>query len=509
MAKQVIDIHPGAGMDVSQSNEHLRIASNGAYVSRLSNNFDPTRERLNFEIKNGEVIPVNKQLSIPRRIQIILSERGIKDPNQLLIKQGKKPTRRTVANIILGGSREQMHRLAFGEQQVNLEHGADNSTVKRMPEIENWAKDMYRFMSDKFGEKNIAAFVVHLDETNPHIHCTVLPITQQEKFSWNFYFGGFKEDGRQKFISLHNSIAEINAKYGLLRGDKISETGAKHRTTEQYHREVRKRLLEENQKLLAANDQLDEAIDGKKKTIESLDKEIKHARATVKGLSTMISNLETYKADLEKEVRKLVADRDSGKISAEEAARKMDALAKKLQGVNDKILDKEVKLQLAQEKLDSLKAKTEETENRFQNVKGKLDEVQPEYAKKVLQDMQAIGYNMAAVDAINRIGKYNELKEGLTATEVNYLDKKNSVLLDDSILTQMAEGGANITVVATNLFLGYLDKATAIAESHGGGGGPGTGWGKKDDEDELSFKRRCMLMAMHMMRPQNKVRRKR
>ena len=50
---------------------------------------------------------------------------------------------------------------------------------------------------------------------------------------------------------------------------------------------------------------------------------------------------------------------------------------------------------------------------------------------------------------------------------------------------------------------------TAIAESHGGGSGPGTGWGKKDDEDELAFKRRCMLMAMHMMRPQNKVKKSR
>ncbi len=510
MAKQVMDIQPGVGITVSQSNEHLRVAANGAFTSRLSNNFDPTRERLNFEIKNGKVAPVNKQLSIPRRIKIILSERGIKDPNQILAKQGKKPNRRTVANIILGGSRDQMHRLAFGEQQVNLEHGADNSAIKRMPEIENWAKDMYRFMSDKFGEKNIAAFVVHLDETNPHIHCTVLPITEQNKFSWRKVMVGeinSKFEYQKRMTELHNAIAGINAKYGLLRGDKISETGARHRTTEQYHREVRKRMLEENKKLLLTNCQLEEDIEGKKKTIEALEKEIKHARATVKGLGTMIRNLETYKADLEKEVRQLVADRDSGKISAEEAARKMDALTKKLQEVDDKILDKEVKLKLAQKKLDALKAETSETETRLQNTKGELGAAEKGYAMKVLHDMQAVGYNMAAADAINRMGKYNELKENLTSAEVNYLDRKNSVLLDDSILTQMAEGGAYITVVATNLFLGYLDKATAIAESHGGGGGPGTGWGKKDDEDELAFKRRCMLMAMHMMRPQNKVKR--
>lgn len=96
----------------------------------------------------------------------------------------------------------------------------------------------------------------------------------------------------------------------------------------------------------------------------------------------------------------------------------------------------------------------------------------------------------------------------MSPDERRILDKYNSVLLDDSIFEQMAENATEITTVATALFLGYLDKATAIAESHGGGGGPGTGWGKKDDEDELAFKRRCMLMAMHMMRPQNKVKRK-
>ena len=71
MAKQVMDVRAGIGMTLSQSNEHLRVASNGAYVSRLSNNFDPTREHLNFEIKNGKVVPVDKKTSIPRRIENI------------------------------------------------------------------------------------------------------------------------------------------------------------------------------------------------------------------------------------------------------------------------------------------------------------------------------------------------------------------------------------------------------------------------------------------------------
>lgn len=42
-----------------------------------------------------------------------------------------------------------MRNLAFGNQEVDWEHGADNSVLKRMPEIEAWAKDAYAFMCKK------------------------------------------------------------------------------------------------------------------------------------------------------------------------------------------------------------------------------------------------------------------------------------------------------------------------------------------------------------------------
>ena len=325
-----------------------------------------------------------------------------------------------------------------------------------------------------------------------------------------------KFEYQKRTTELHNAIAEINAKYGLERGEPIAETGAKHRSTAEYHEALRKELKEQNKRLFDTKIVLDDAIEKKeetikeqKQTIDSLNKEIKHASARVKGLSTMIEHLETYKEDLEKEIAKLKADRDSGKILAEEAARKMDAITKNLEDVKAQILDKESKLSVAQAKLDSLNAQTLKTETRYQEVKTKLQKSQPEYNKNAMQEMEAFGYNLAAFDAMKRMEKYNEMTANISSDERRILDKYNSVLLDDSIFEQMAENATEITTVATALFLGYLDKATAIAESHGGGGGPGTGWGKKDDEDELAFKRRCMLMAMHMMRPQNKVKRKR
>lgn len=40
-----------------------------------------------------------------------------------------------------------MHELAFGDQRVDLTKGADNSGITRHKDIEEWAKDVYEFMS--------------------------------------------------------------------------------------------------------------------------------------------------------------------------------------------------------------------------------------------------------------------------------------------------------------------------------------------------------------------------
>ena len=252
-----------------------------------------------------------------------------------------------------------------------------------------------------------------------------------------------------------------------------------------------------------------ETIEEQKKTLAGLEKEIKHAAARVKGLNTMIRHLETYKDDLEQEIGHLRQDRDAGKIGAEEAARKIDEIQKKLEEVNKKIADKEEKLHKAQDQLEKLQGETRSMEERHQDVQKKLETDVPELNRKVLHDMQALGYNIAALDARERYANYRSFRDSLPYGERENLDKAGSLLLDGSVFEQMAENAAAVTTVATALFLGYLDKATEIAESHGGGGSPGTGWGKKDDEDDMAFRRRCFFMAMHMMRPAPKVKHRR
>ena len=427
MAKQVMDLMASKGITTAQSNEHLRNFSKEAYKRKLSYAFDPTREHLNFEVRNGGVVtPVDKKLSIPKRIKDNLAARNIIDPNVGL----DDPKYRTIANFILGGSREQMHHLAFGDQQVNLEKGADNSHITRSPEIEKWAVDMYDFMSRKFGEKNIAAFIVHLDETNPHIHCTILPITEQNKFSWKVVMAGkSKFEFSQRMTNLHNELSEVNKKYSLDRGDSIAETGRKHRTMGEYYAQKREEL---------------------KGQVDSLKEDV--------------------------------------------------AEQKKLISRNKVRLSEQEKLAEAEKKLDLIKGQTDVTQERYKEIKDEMRTSMPNLSAQTLRDMQAVGWNMASIEAQKQSEKLNAYRESLPPEQRAAFDEATKGFSNGSMLEQMAENSSQVALVATALFLGYLDKATEISQSAGGGSAPQSGWGKKDDEDDMAFRQRCFLMGVHMLK---------
>ena len=544
-AKNVIDMRPSKGFSSSQGNEHLRRLDDCERAQKARWNYDPSREHLNFEVgKGGVVTEVNKFKTINQRIQKNLDSRGIVNPNKKYIDQGLDPKYRTVANFILGGNREVMRNLAFGNQKVDWEHGADNSDLKRMPEIEAWAKDAYAFMCKKYGEQNIAAFVVHLDEANPHVHCTVLPLTEKNRFSFikTFMGGVDSRDALSKYMeNLHTEYAEeVGLKYGMERGDSIKETGAVHRTTEEYRRKLWKDAQEKEEEVrenIKTIEQQNSTITNQRGIIASLSREIKHSAARLKALATMIKNLETHKADLEQEIKKFNRDLAAGKISKEEADRKLSQINADIKKTEEKILDKTEKLKIAESKLhdaEQRKAeleakaheaeekrsseeqktalaveKTAKAEGKYQEIKSKYKEIAPKVNLKVSHEFGSLGFHMAALDMKSRLSKYGELRNSLSPSQRDFLDRTVGEIFDGSLIENVAENSANLCSVAASLYLGYLNAATRIAQSCGGGGGPGTGWGKRDDENDMDFRRRCFGMAMKMMKPGRQQRLKR
>lgn len=489
MAKQVLDMRPSAGFTISQSNEHLRNwTENGWNYAIKHGNYDRSRNKLNFEIVNGKIQDVDKTRSIVHRIQEMLDARGIKDPNRPL----EKPKYRTVTNFVFGGSRERMHEIAYGKQVVDLTHGADNSDITRTADIEAWAMDVYRFVADKWGEHNIAAFVVHLDETSPHCHCTLLPINQQNKFAYKKIFCGKSiYEYKDNMVKLHDDYAQIvGEKWGLERGTSTTLTGAKVRTTEEYRRYLTSECTSLEQDIFNAQN-----------VLRQMKFEISHAEKRVKGLTTMISNLEVQRERLENEIVKIQEDILLGHGEAKALAKELSQAESEHEKIVKALADKRMKLAEASRKLDEFKSLEEESHERISELK--KEEAMFKEGAKTASENYAKALNHSISDAaMHEISR--DLKKLFPALS------QSEDVFGETLMYAIACHGQDLIKCACMLFAGYVDGATTFAESCGGGGSPGTGWGRNYDEDENSFKQRCLFTAAKMMRPRygNKVKRK-
>jgi hypothetical protein len=482
MARQVFDFRASAGMTTDQSNEHQRKWTERGWKDAVKRmNYDRSRQLLNFEIAKGGIVqPIDKSKSIPQRIKETLAARGIVDPNEELKRKGKEPNRRTVVNIIFGGSREQMHHLAFGNQAVDLTHGADNSHISRCPDIEEWAKDVYRFACDKWGEDNIAGFYVHLDEMNPHIHCTLLPITQRNKFSFKELFAGKdKIEFQERTRRLHDELAAVNERWGLGRGQSIMETGARHRSSEEYRRQLRQQC-----------DDLEIEIVDKHKTLKDLYAEIRKAEKRCKGLSTMVRNLETKESEITAQLAQLEADLSSGAGDAADLRRRIADLEEKLRTTSSSLADKKLKLKNADRQLTQLQSE-------LQYVNEQKISAQTQYREFTADNQAQI--RMRLTDAI--FGKaVLDIRSLLAA-----MTPEQKSAFDDEFLMDFSEKPTEILKCAMYLFVGYVDGAIQFAKGSGGGGsGSDLPWGRDPDEDDRHFAYRCMMRAHRMMRPATK-----
>lgn len=255
------------------------------------------------------------------------------------------------------------------------------------------------------------------------------------------------------------------------------------------------------------NEQLSQTIEGQqtvireqRATLSGLEKDIKHATARFKALQTMIANLESKKNRLLEEVEQLKRDRDSGKISAEEAKIRLDRIQKELEEVDEKIADKTQKLHTAELQLAQLQTKTLSAERKFEEVQKKLQKEVPLLSKATVKEMQQMGYMMMATDAKHRVAKYHEFLSSLPFEQRQVARQTGDILFDGSIAETIMDNAVQVTSIAAALYLGYLDAATKISQSGGGGGGPGTGWGKRDDEDDLAFRQRCFCYLLFLPR---------
>ena len=103
-----------------------------------------------------------------------------------------------------------------------------------------WVKKNKQFLEKKHGKQNIVSFAVHMDESSPHIHCLVLPLSKQDHHQavegksgkskvkrWVLSAKNFL-GGRAKLRDLQTDYANDMGEFGLERGRQLSTAKHEH-----------------------------------------------------------------------------------------------------------------------------------------------------------------------------------------------------------------------------------------------------------------------------------------
>ena len=197
-----------------------------AHIERAvtPSNSDPLRTDL-----NKELVELSDGMNRTQAIQHRLETAGLKR------KIGKNQVR--AIRINLSGSSEDMQ------------------FIQSEGRLDEWCEDSMKWLGNTFGKENIVSAVLHLDETTPHIHATLVPIVTGERRkakdeeTKNAGKKKYKKKNtnaprlcaddvmtRIKLKEYQDTYALAMAKYGLQRG--INGSEARHTTTQEYYREL-------------------------------------------------------------------------------------------------------------------------------------------------------------------------------------------------------------------------------------------------------------------------------
>ena len=498
--KQAMHVEAGKSFGTAEANENERRWNEEKIDIKNqdpTNHYDKTRMKLNFEIgPGGKVHPLGYQEKpLEVRLQERLDELGWKP-----FKPNSKIQPNCCAKFVFGGNHDRTLEMAFGNQSVNLEKGADNSHLYRCKEVEDWAKDVYAWCVNRYGRENIVGFQVHLDESSPHIHALIVPVgirpkSGRECVMWSAKFGKDRYEYGRILKEMHTSLYEdVGSKYGLERGDSIDGRNVQHLNKRDY--------------------------------IRKLTKEAKQAEKAVKGLQSMMRHLESrifkYRLQLEEAERELA----SGKITLDRYEAQKTDIQKLIAEYQAKLEDKTDKLHAKEQELERLTtdaAKARSVVQPFRN--HKVDFMPPQITEKVplfgtdkwverqnqriarqfTEIVRKIEYryrNDAArqVEAVQRnvLADYGELYQ-LRRDNKSLSDTNENLKLElNTLLDQLAVPSIrNLIFAVADALIGGQP---VPIPSGGGGSTSDLPWdGRRPDEEEEAYRRRCLSYAVQVV----------
>jgi hypothetical protein len=220
--------------------------------------------------------------------------------NKLLIKYPEGVENRTEAihhRIENAGIKRKVSK-----NQVQVLRVMLSGTHEQMKELENtgrldeWVDENLRWLKDSFGEQNVVAAHLHMDEKTPHIHASVVPIVtgdtrkaqnNKKKKTGNTNIRLCADDimTRSNLKNLQDTYAEAMNKFGLERGVEGSE--AKHITTAQYYRQIHLEIENLKNEKLISKQQHDEILQQISKA--KSDRNVEELKTSLSTLGTNVS----------------------------------------------------------------------------------------------------------------------------------------------------------------------------------------------------------------------------
>lgn len=107
--------------------------------------------------------------------------------------------------------------------------GADKAFFNELSKLSqyNFFSDCTKFFEDRYGMENVISAVIHMDESTPHMHLNLVPITPDGRLCSKELFD------KTKLLQLQTDFYNaVGKKYGLQRGKEGSQ--AKHLSTAEF-----------------------------------------------------------------------------------------------------------------------------------------------------------------------------------------------------------------------------------------------------------------------------------
>ena len=331
----------------------------------MKENIDPTRTHQNRLIVGSRDLDAAAE----KRIQ----EAGISRKLQSNSRRYKQ--------ILLSASPPRIHEI-FGDPAL----------------LQRWIDKNLKFLYDTFGQENVINVTLHMDEKSPHLHCSVVPITDQparsngrERKTEKRYQrrSGLRLSDRDVFSpekseAYQDLYAAYMKEFGLQRGEKKAEV---RRRVAQYNAEhptdepipiYKPKGMGVNEYYRFIQDKTG-IVTQQQDAIENLEKMRTIKFKAVKAQETMIENLKRRKAQLD-------ADIETAKSKG---SSDLEALKDQQSAIEAKIADRQKKLDETRGQLsailDQIAVKQSELAGLDESItekQGKIAALQAEQAAK-------------------------------------------------------------------------------------------------------------------------------